>query len=448
MGRPFLLLALLLPALASADDAFVFGSYGRVGVSSDLDGGRGRDSQIVPYGPRLTEGSYIELDFGYRAWKGPAGEVRALTTLALGDQLFHYDGDFDAITAIRQAFVEANRLLETGAFLWIGSRMYRGDDIYLLDFWPMDELNTVGVAGGWRDPRTDLELHLGLNRLEDDYQFQRTPVPAIDFGATDVESLDRQRAVLAFKAERRFGGGAGELGLKLRLYGELHHLPAGERTLPGSIEQTEPLADDRGWMLGAQLGLWNFAKRGHFNLWLRYAAGLAAYDELAIPYGLNRDRRSVDASEIRVAAAGNSEHGVVALQYGGYVRFFTDADGHEEDFDDRQEAAFAVRPMLVFGAFTPMVEASFQMSRPNGLNPRTNRQETARVWQLGVMPALTFADDPGTYSRPQLRAVYAVSMLNDAALSLYAAEDPRAEAEVVHYLGASAEWWFGRGGGY
>ena len=442
MARTLALALLLLPASAAADDPFWFGSYGRVGVSTDAEAGRGRDSTIVPWGPRLTEGNYIELDFGYRAWKGPDATVVTLVTLALGDQLFHYDGSFDSSTAIRQAYVEADQLFGSGAFAWVGSRMYRGDDIYLLDVWPMDELNTVGVAAGWRDARTELVLHGGFNRLESDYQVQRTPVPAIDFGATDVETLDRQRAVLSAKAERRWEG------LKLRLYGELHYLPDGDRPLAGGFSETEPLPDDRGWMLGAQLGLWDFAKRGHLNVWLRYASGLAAFDELAIPSGLDTDRRAVDADEYRLAVAGNSEHGPLALHYGGYLRLFTDADGQEEDFDDRQELAFAVRPTLLLGIFTPAVEASVQISRPNGLNPRTNAQETARVWQLGLVPALTFADDPGTYSRPQLRMTYAVSLLNDAALALYPEQDPRASQDVVHFLGVSAEWWFGRGGGY
>jgi len=446
--RRAVIVAALLPALGNATDApFFFGSYGRVGVSTDGEGGRGRDSTIVGWGPRLTEGNYIELDLGYRAYEGRDAEVTTLVTLALGDRLFHYDGAFDAALAIRQAYVEGSELFGSGAFAWVGSKMYRGDDIYLLDFWPMDELNTIGAGAGWRDTRTELAFHGGFNRLEDDYQVDRAFVPANDFGAEEVEILDRQRTVLSAKAERRFGGGD-TLGLKLRLYGELHYLPKGERPLPGGFSETEPLPDDRGWMVGAQLGLWNFARRGHLNVWLRYASGLAAYDELAVPSGLDLNRRAAPADEYRLAVSGSSEHGSVALQYGGYVRAFVDADGQEADFDDRQELALAVRPMLLLGTFTPGVEASVQLSRPNGLNPRTNAQETARVVQLGLVPAFTFGDDPGTYTRPQLRFVYSVSLLDEAATALYAEADPRSTRDVVHFVGVSAEWWFGRGGGY
>lgn len=446
-------LTLLAAAGARAEgeaiEPFWFGSYGRAGISSDLDGARGRASQIVAFGPRLTEGNYIELDLGYRPWTGPSGQVATVVTLALGDELFHYDGDFDAAIAIRQAYVEAARLFGTGLFVWVGSRLYRGDDIYLFDFWPLDDLNTLGGTVGWRGPGTDIALHVGVNRLDDGFQLQRVPVPAPGFGAAEAVFLDRQRTIVSLLAEQRYGGADDVLGMKVKLYGELHFLPSGRRAIEGSFTETEPLPDDFGAMVGAQLGLWNFGKRGFLNVWGRYATGLAAYDELQQPYGLNRDRRAVDAQEIRFALNGNVESDFgLGVQYGGYARLFFDADDNEEDFDDRQEVAFAVRPQFFWGLFTPGVEASVQISRPNGLNPRTNAQETATVAQLAVIPALSFGDDPGTYTRPQIRAVYAVSLLNDAALALYPEADPRADDSVVHFAGLSAEWWFGRGGGY
>ncbi len=44
--------------------------------------------------------------------------------------------------------------------------MYRGDDIYLLDFWPLDNLNTLGggLAYTFLDD-LDVKLHAGVNQL-------------------------------------------------------------------------------------------------------------------------------------------------------------------------------------------------------------------------------------------------------------------------------------------
>lgn len=440
------------PPVSQVENRFWFGSYGRVGLSMNGDGGAGRPSQIVAFGPRLIEDNYLELDFGYVAWRGPEADVRVMTTLAFFDDFFHFTGQPTAALTIRQMFAEAENLWGSHWFAWAGSRWMRGNDIYLLNFWPMDELNVMGAATGWRDARSEFTVLFGLNRLENGLNAQRVPVPANDFGATDVMLLDRQKQIFAALYERRFGGDEGiagpNLGFKLRLYGELHHLPSGRRALDDTFSRTEPLPDDFGFVLGTQFGMWNFGKRGHLNVWLRYAGGLAVYDELGTPFGLNADRRSVDARELRLAVAGNLESRWLAVQYGGYVRHFVDADPNEEDFDDRTEGSFVVRPQLNLGLFTPAVEASLQVSRPNGLNPRTLEQSVATVTQLALVPALTFADDPGSFSRPQIRFIYAVSLLNDAALAYYAERDPRSSQDVVHYLGIRAEWWFGRGGSY
>ena len=189
------------------------------------------------------------------------------------------------------------------------------------------------------------------------------------------------------------------------------------------------------------------------NVWLRYATGLAAYDELQVPYGLSMDRRSRDAREFRAALSGNYESGIFGLMYGGYVRHFKDADGQEVDFDDRIEGAFSIRPMLIMGIFTPALEFSYQASHANGINPRTERQEQAEIIQLGFIPAITLSkaekgEPRGTYSRPQIRAIAAVSLLNQAAMDRYPLDDPRSQVSKAWFVGMGAEWWFGRGGKY
>jgi maltoporin len=433
---------------APAEPAFTFGSYGRVGVATEGDG-RATPRQITWFGPRLIEDTYLELDFSYRAYRGPDADVTATLTVAFFDDLFHYTGQTEATLALRRAFLEARNLWQSDFSGWAGSRWVRGDDIYLLNVWPMDDLNVVGGGFGWHGPHADVTFTLGLNQLENGQQVQRVPVPAAsDFFAEDALLLDRQKRVAALKAEQRWGGSGDALGIKLRLYAELHHLPAGARVLDGSFNETEPLPDDRGWLVGAQLGLWNFAKRGHLNLWLRYATGLTVFDELGTPTRLNRERRAVDAQDLRLAFAGNHEGAGWAVQYGGYWRWFDDGDPNETDFDDRNEVVLSARPQLNFGLFTPGLDLSTQIMRANGLNPRTLTQDVAVVHQIGLVPALTFADDPGSFSRPQIRPIYAIALLNDAALDLYANDDPRSKTALVHYLGLSAEWWFGRGGSY
>ncbi len=438
-------------APATAASPFHFGGYGRVVGASDLEGGRGRPASVVPWGPRTAEGNYLELDFAYDAYRAPADdgvEVDTTVTLAIGEPFFHDSADFDVSAAIRQAMLEARNVGFAGSFVWAGSRMYRGDDLYLFDFWPLDDLHTLGGGLGYRGPSTTLGLHVGVNRPNDPFNVQRVNVPDISFGAAEAEVMDRQRTIASLQGEQRFGGGD-EFGLKVKLHLEFHHLPSGHEKLEGSFSKSTPLPDDRGWLAGAEVGLWNFGRNAFANLFLRYASGLAAYGTWEQPYGLNADRRGVDAQELRAAISGNYETQHFGVLYGGWVRGFFDADRETKDFDDRIEAAVSARPMLFVGRyFTPAIEISEQISHRNGLNPRTLTQAQARVTQVALMPALTFGDDPvGTLTRPQLRLIYAVSLLNDAALAMYPEEDPRAGQDVVHFLGLGAEWWYGRGGG-
>ena len=142
--------------------------------------------------------------------------------------------------------------------------------------------------------------------------------------------------------------------------------------------------------------------------------------------------------------------GRLSVQWGGYVRAYEDADRVTLDFDDRVEGSMVVRPQLRFGHFTPAVEASAQLSQAMGMNPQTQGQGLAEIYQFALLPALTFGDPAtlGSFSRPQLRLIYAVTLMNDAARTRYSVSDPLAPEALEHYVGARAEWWFGRGGGY
>ena len=168
-------------------------------------------------------------------------------------------------------------------------------------------------------------------------------------------------------------------------------------------------------MVGAQLGLWNFGKNSHFNLWVRYANGLAAFDELQRPVGVNKDRRVTGTDEFRIAMSGNIEFKHVAVMAGAYYRFFKDADPMKSILTMGTSSLACLRLLYLNGIFTPGIEASTQLRRANGINPRTRDQRTAQITQIAVIPALSFGKDPGAFTRPQIRMVGAVSFLNQGA---------------------------------
>lgn len=426
--------------LATILEGFQFGSYGRVPLGWDLEGGSGQPVQLIAHPPRLLEKPYAEVDLAYRQEVGSSGtRFHTRFTLALGERLFHFDGDFAADIAVRNLYLEVQELLVPGLGLWAGSRMLRGDDIYLLDFWPLDEQNTVGGGVTYAFGRTRLGLHLGVNRLSDRFQTQVIVVPGEEWGTRDVLFMDRQRTVVSLRGEHHFEL-PGELQLKAVLYGEVHSLPGG--TYKTEDQREEALPADLGWLLGAELCLYGDAPMNHANLYLRYGRGLAIYDELGVPFGLDREKKAAGAYEFLVGASVNRELGdTAAILFGGYTRTFVDADPNVYDRDDVWELGLALRPAWYLSEHVHLVgEANLQYLRPNGLSPETLSLEAPLAFQLGLMPTVSLGR--GSYSRPHLRLVYAATFLNEAAQRTYAPEDPRRHRAVQHYLGLHVEWWF------
>lgn len=431
---------------AMASPTLTFGSYGRVGLSASVNGGQAQSPSIVQFGPRLAAGNYLELDFGTSPVSTPYGKTLMLATLAFDEGLYHYDGQWSSNMALRRFQLTVNELAGSPFYIVIGSQWNRGDDVYLLNFWPLDNVNSTGLSLGYAGTAFQTQLHIGLSRLNDNHQQQSIEVAAPIFGAQTALTLDRQRFLSTGSVTRYLLGT--QLQQKVKIYAEYHHLPSGEETLGNNPDQTIRLADDRGTLVGIQYGLWGFGDQSHINVFARFATGMAAYDELASAQAVNRDRRSVDAYESRLALSANLQSEYLSVMLGGYGRVFNDGDVNTEDFDDRQELSVVLRPMLRLGAFTPAVEGSLQVSRTNGLNPRTGDQSLAQVIQIAALPAITFAQNPDAYARPRINGVIAFSMLNPTALSYYAESDPRSTAGTVWFFGATAEWWFGRGGRY
>ena len=183
---------------------FSFGSYGRMIAATDFKGRPGRDADVVARGSRLDESNYVELELRRDDyWKMTESTTRVVATLAFANPIFHYNGDFNVKMAVRNLYIEERDLGLRGLSIWAGSRMYRGDDIYLLDFWPLDTLNTMG-AGARYDiqrktsiARPGRPLPAGLVLLP--------PAVAAAGGARSGRLDDRQRARPAALRRQRQG---------------------------------------------------------------------------------------------------------------------------------------------------------------------------------------------------------------------------------------------------
>jgi len=328
--------------------------------------------------------------------------------------------------------------------------MYRGDDIYLLDWWPLDNQNTIGGGASYDFEKTDtrIAVHTGMQRLDDPYQYQVTQVPSpFGIGATGVVSLDRPRVVQTLKLTQLFRNGRvfkkPSAGMKLALYGEVQELGAGVFQDP-TTQQQIPLPSDWGFLVGGQVGFWTGKRDTHLNMFVRYAHGLAAYDMLEVPTTFANDRTTGNSQEFLFALGGNWETDNFGVMGGAYYRYFSDGSEAPTSLQRYSEGAIDVRPAVFLGKyFGVALDASFQARRYAFPDPNASDGSPlfATMWRFALMPYFS-PFGKGDYKRPQFRVIYALSVPNDGFKALYPIEDFRAQRDVEQYLGLNVEWWF------
>ncbi|MBP8972138.1 carbohydrate porin [Myxococcota bacterium] len=439
------------PKPSSFKTGFSFGTYGRVGFSTDFKGAGGKSTNMVSHAPRLLEGSYAELDFGYGLALQDGFAVRVLATTAFFDEFFHFTGDAVQAIALRNLYAEAEGFTKINLKLWVGSRMYRGDDIYLLDWWPMDSLNTLGGGLSWENNMFKAQIHAGVNRLKDGNSFRRISVPAT-FGADTITIMERQRMIASGKFTW-FGHNLTEnLSMKVSVYGEFHRLPDGKLRYSDDLDgyfqefalKQDPtlaahLPADLGGVVGTQVGFWGFGPYSHVNIFARFAWGLAAYGEWGVPWGISLERTSAGAKDFVLAASANWENrhfGIMAATFG---RLFIDADENRYDLDDYWEGATVVRPAwFITDHFHLGAELSHQWKKPSGLG-QDDTLLNPHIVQMSLLPSLSL--NRGMYQRPQFRFVYTASWLNGDARAMFPRFDHRRDQKWQHYLGLQVEWW-------
>lgn len=433
------------------DRGFRFGSYGRIIAGTDLRGGKPEKILVGNVGPRIVEDSYLELDMSYGFVTPRGAKLRPVITLAFDGTLFHDTGEFDAHPALRNLFLDATITPEIT--LWAGSRMYRGDDIYLFDYWPLDNQNTVGAGAFYQNHRgLELAVHAGTNRLLDPFQYQQIQVPNPVQGSTVVTQLNRQRMIASATAAYLMLRPPEQMSVKLKLHAQIHELPSGTRATGcdatgANCDGFQSLPADSGYLVGAEASFFGMAPsalgfRRHLNVFVRYAKGLAAFDELSPPTSFGPDLRTTNASELSFAASGNWDASYGNMMIGAISRRWTDASGNASDPANGWEYALDARPLARLAPdWFAGADLSYQARFPDGLNPVTLRAEDPAVWQ--VAPMVVYSPlGPSAYDRPQLRFVMDIAHLNQGALDNYVPDDPRHGHSVVYFLGVQAEWWF------
>jgi len=233
----FMVGALALTQVANAEVKTEFGGYARagIGLGRNVDGGTQLWTGFANHN-RLQEGQYFELSG--KAHLSP--DARFVVTLANGGDSFHYTGTWPGNGfAVRNLYFEWSKLPDApNMTLWSGSRMYRGNDIYLLDDWLLDDHNMVGF-GLQCEGTVSSELAIGAHSGS---TYTAGPGATLDVG-------NSQRYLLIHKLSVPMGSDR-----KLKTNFELHYLPKATVTYNATTAMEAP--SGYGVALGAQTDLW------------------------------------------------------------------------------------------------------------------------------------------------------------------------------------------------
>ena len=63
------------------------------------------------------------------------------------------------------------------------------------------------------------------------------------------------------------------------------------------------------------------------------------------------------------------------------------------------------------------------------------------AYTVAIIPTIS-PNGVGTYSRPQIRVIYAVTYLNSSGRQMFPLEDRRREQSIHQFFSIGAEWWF------
>ena len=119
---------------------------------------------------------------------------------------------------------------------------------------------------------------------------------------------------------------------------------------------------------------------------MRYAKGLAAFDELAPPTTFGLELKTQRANELTFGLSGNVDLKFGNMMVGALSRRFIDADENSNDPDDGWEYAVDARPLFrVIPDWFVGADLSYQARFPRGINPLTLKAEDASVFQIAPM---------------------------------------------------------------
>ena len=436
------------------------GSYGRVGVDWNFENGgsvgrRLNLNNMGSIGGRLEEQDYLEVvpNFDWIPKEGDSTRIYAQLRLALystsqasfGNSTSNRLGGLEF--AMPEMYVEARNIKNSGVSLWVGARLYRGEDVHIADHFYFNDHSGQGFGVEFKKTRLAV-----LYIASTDTTSTVPPYFYLNIKTGTPSTALRQRGVLT--AEQDF-----EIDdhNDITLLGEFHRMADADGEIENdSIKEEFNFPSDYGAVLGVR-----YRRRfktevpGSFNHFsLRYGTGIAnggdgGLSRTWLTYGAPDSLKQNFQGAYSVALVNH-----LLLNFSrkytlnGYVIFTNskgaaDTNGLAKTFFDKEvynrkfDFTVGIRNEHYLSDYFHLLTEVHYSQRKDGVNP------WASMLKFSVAPVYVPTGERNTWARPHLRFVISAARYNDYAQeTLYS---PYLELTGPRkwgtYFGVKAEWW-------
>ncbi|PIB35225.1 hypothetical protein BFP72_07350 [Reichenbachiella sp. 5M10] len=444
---------------------FGFGSYGRIGVGwlptiQSSDGRRLNLNNMGSIGGRMEEQDYMELGVAFHIKPDNFPKDSTQITVQIRSSLYsnnlEYFGNsstgdaFSSLTlAFPEIFVEARDVLTKYLNVWVGSRLYRGPDVHMADYFYFNDHSGQGFGVEYKGTRMSMNFVSSTDTT--------ASVPPyfylnIKSGTPSLEL--RQRLVTVVEQDIPLSKES-----FITLIGEYHHMgdPSDKEINPGDSSALYSFPGEDGWVLGAKLQ-WNRIpgfSQGSFNhVALRYGHGIANGGD----GGNSRTWNTFGAANLDTYSFANAyawhfvDHFLLnmgdRMSVNGYGLFnkskgAADTDGLADTYLGREVYNLKTEWALGVKVVNYITDQFHFQSELHHAERRDGDQPWYAMTKLSLVPTLAVTGNRSVWARPHLRLVYSVARYNnaarDAAYSPYLAlSGPERWGQ---YIGVKAEWW-------
>jgi maltoporin len=442
------------PRRAAADipgENVDFMYYGRMGIGWTTSGQvvAGKYMNLGDHkaiGGRLEEGDYLEPGIRYHIKKAKS-ETDTSVDLVTDFEIFSLNGaivsdlangDISDIKIMPlQAYIQAKNVLTEGLTLWLGSNLYRKNDIHICDYFYFNSLPGQGVGA----------LYKGLDVAV------LTQTGPSGFFATDLDAgapapatpaiVQRQRTMFIAQYAVPFGPGT----TYVQGLGEFHVVPRSGDLNRDAAPGVNP--SDHGEVAGVKVHL--DLGNGEFNdasvrIGDRIANGAESGGSTYSTFGqtaADGSYRGALGLELVEHFQWNVDPLVAVNGYGTahYSRGSTDyapSAGAVAIPNNRLDYSFGARETFYLSdQLHLLAEETFQARKDQGL-------PTGTAVKLSIAPTVVPTGERSNWARPEIRLIYTLCLYNQAAVDQRMSPFLQAmgPTKTAHFLGARTEWWF------